>query len=268
MCSSSRWERPQEPEPGSRTSPRASPGYAASANVTDTSGIPVSTRSFTVRDQQWLLTGVSLLPPKLSPLGDALIRRARGLAASWGSERGAAPSRKDDESGAVIILALVFLVAVSLITTALLTWVGGSLHATGNFTDERNVEYAATNAVNLAIQNTRYVFDYGTTNPLSISSKHCVGQQRHAGALRDLPGTRTSRRRRWTSTAPWCGRHTAPTPASSRTRPAALRPPTMQTDGLCRPASAPGNRRLRRLSLGRRGAVSDRDASAHRFCSR
>jgi hypothetical protein len=104
---------------------------------------------------------------ELPPRRGGLIRRARGLAASRRSEHGAASTRREDESGAVIILALVFLVAVSLITTALLTWVGGSLHATGNFTDERNVEYAATNAVNLAIQNTRYVFDYGTTNPLS-----------------------------------------------------------------------------------------------------
>ena len=75
------------------------------------------------------------------------------------------PTRSGDESGAVIILALVFLVAVSLIVTGMLTWVGASLHATGSFQNERDVEYAATDAVNLAIQNTRYTFDYGTTNP-------------------------------------------------------------------------------------------------------
>lgn len=60
---------------------------------------------------------------------------------------------------------------MSLIVTALLSWVGTSLHATANFQDERNVEYAATDAVNLAIQNTRYTFDYGASpnNPYSPS---------------------------------------------------------------------------------------------------
>lgn len=71
------------------------------------------------------------------------------------------PEHGDD--GAVIILALVFLVAVSLIVTGLLTWVGASLHATTNFGAERNTEYNATAAVNLAIQDTRYTFDAGAS---------------------------------------------------------------------------------------------------------
>ncbi len=113
-------------------------------------------------------------PPQPSPFAPRrgrFARRARALAASWTSTRGAARTRTNDESGAVIILALVFLVAVSLIVTALLSWVGTSVSATGNFQDERNVEYAATDAVNLAIQNTRYSFDYGSssTNPYSPS---------------------------------------------------------------------------------------------------
>jgi IPT/TIG domain len=64
--------------------------------------------------------------------------------------------RVQDESGAVIILALVFLVAVSLIVIGLLTFVGTSLKVTSGFANERAVESAATSAVNLAIQNTRY----------------------------------------------------------------------------------------------------------------
>jgi hypothetical protein len=64
-----------------------------------------------------------------------------------------------DESGAVLILALIFLVAVSLIVTALLTFVGTSLSATTAFNSERNLEYAATSTVNLAIQQTRYTFN-------------------------------------------------------------------------------------------------------------
>ena len=67
-----------------------------------------------------------------------------------------------DESGAVLILALIFLIAVSLIVTGLLGWVGTSLKGTTADSYERNVEFAATDAVNLAVQNTRLAFDpYG-----------------------------------------------------------------------------------------------------------
>jgi len=72
------------------------------------------------------------------------------------------PGMHDDESGAILILALVFLVAVSLIVTGLLTFVGTSLTATGSFASERNAEFTATSAVNLAVQNTRYTFDAGS----------------------------------------------------------------------------------------------------------
>jgi hypothetical protein len=84
------------------------------------------------------------------------------LTESWNSERRATRTRSNDESGAILVLALVFLVAVSLIVTGLLTWVGTSLNATGSFASERNVEYTATSAVNLAIQTTRYTFDAGS----------------------------------------------------------------------------------------------------------
>jgi hypothetical protein len=63
-----------------------------------------------------------------------------------------------DEAGAVIILALVFLVSVSLIVVGLLSYVGTSLTATTSFASERAVETAATNAVNLAISQSRYTF--------------------------------------------------------------------------------------------------------------
>ena len=49
-------------------------------------------------------------------------------------------NRAADESGAVLVLALVFLIAVSLIVTGLLTFVGTSLRDTSAFSNERNVE--------------------------------------------------------------------------------------------------------------------------------
>src|SRR5580704_1924851 len=69
-----------------------------------------------------------------------------------------------DESGAVMILALVFLVVVALIVTALLTWVGTSLTANAEYANERATEAAATSAVNLAIQNSRYSFSAAMIN--------------------------------------------------------------------------------------------------------
>ncbi|MFZ0249039.1 MAG: IPT/TIG domain-containing protein, partial [Acidimicrobiales bacterium] len=90
------------------------------------------------------------------------------------SPRAATRSQHEaDESGAILVFALVFLVAVSLIVTALLTFVGTSLHDSNAFSNERNVESAATNAVNLAIQNTRYNFDtYALLD--SASPKSCL----------------------------------------------------------------------------------------------
>ena len=74
---------------------------------------------------------------------------------SPGRERGLTRRR----GGSSLVLALVFLVAVSLIVMGLLGWLGTSLNASAVFSNQRNVDNAATNAVNLAIQNTRYSFD-------------------------------------------------------------------------------------------------------------
>ena len=64
----------------------------------------------------------------------------------------------NDEAGAVLILALIFLVAVSLMVIGLLSWVGTSLTVTSTFASEQTAESATTSAMNLAIQNTRYTF--------------------------------------------------------------------------------------------------------------
>jgi len=74
------------------------------------------------------------------------------------SRQSTGPDHNQDESGSVLILALVFLVAVSLIVGGLLTLVGNSLNVTSSFANDRSVESAATSAVNLAIQNTRLTF--------------------------------------------------------------------------------------------------------------
>ena len=75
-----------------------------------------------------------------------------------------------DEAGSSLVLALVFLVAVSLIVMGLLGWLGTSLNASAVFSNQRNVDNAATNAVNLAIQNTRYSFDQPPPNSMLDAS--------------------------------------------------------------------------------------------------
>ncbi len=74
------------------------------------------------------------------------------------SRRALSESGESDEAGAIIILALVFLVAVSVLVVALLSWVGTSLSSSASFSSERSLEDAATSAVNLAIQESRGTF--------------------------------------------------------------------------------------------------------------
>ena len=93
--------------------------------------------------------------------GDCDLVKRLGQLVSEGDGHLMAKIRQDvaqDEEGAVLILALIFLVAVSLIVVALLSWVGTSLTATSTFASERSVESATTSTMNLAIQNTRYTF--------------------------------------------------------------------------------------------------------------
>ena len=87
---------------------------------------------------------------------------------AWAKRAGRRVNRRapnqTDESGAVMVLALVFLIVVSLIVAALLTWVGTSLSANAEYANERTTEAAATSAVNLAIQNSRYSFSAAMVN--------------------------------------------------------------------------------------------------------
>ncbi len=65
-------------------------------------------------------------------------------------------SGPDDESGAVLVLALVFLVVVSVIVGALTTWTTNDLANSHNFATTQTRQLSATNAVNLAVQSIRY----------------------------------------------------------------------------------------------------------------
>jgi hypothetical protein len=67
-----------------------------------------------------------------------------------------------DEKGASLILALVFLVAVSLIVGALADWATNDLHNTTSFHSASSLNYAASSTVELAIQNMRTTPQAGT----------------------------------------------------------------------------------------------------------
>jgi hypothetical protein len=72
-------------------------------------------------------------------------------------------SREKDEDGATLILALVFLVTVGMIASALLGWLENGLLNTSNFKTARSAVYAAGGATDVAIWNSRYSFTSGTT---------------------------------------------------------------------------------------------------------
>jgi hypothetical protein len=78
--------------------------------------------------------------------------RDQRLRASRHDERSAGT----DESGAVLVLALVFLVVVSVIVGALTTWTTNDLQNSNNFKQSAAVTDSATDAVNLAVANMRY----------------------------------------------------------------------------------------------------------------
>jgi hypothetical protein len=92
-------------------------------------------------------------------------QRPGGIAATFRARTDESSFVGRDEDGAVLILAIIFLMVVSLVITAILTWAGTSLTATGSFQTERDTEYGATAAVNLAVQTTRTTFDAGSPAP-------------------------------------------------------------------------------------------------------
>lgn len=65
-------------------------------------------------------------------------------------------SRDEGEGGAIIVLALVYILIVSLTVGALLTWARNDLNNTTKFSNASSLRYAATSATDAAIQSIRY----------------------------------------------------------------------------------------------------------------
>jgi hypothetical protein len=74
------------------------------------------------------------------------------------------------ENGSVLVLALVFLVTVSLIVLALLSWAGNNIMNVAAFKTDRSFRYATGAATEVAIQGVRYNFTNTTPNPANPPS--------------------------------------------------------------------------------------------------
>jgi hypothetical protein len=137
---------------------------------------------------------------------DASLRRPR-----WATRATTADGR--GESGAVLILALVFLVIVGSLVGSLSTWATNDLNNTQKFATSRTLQYATSSAMETAIGNIRY-------SPLFASQMPAV--------MTPPTTTSTSPSFCWGSSAPstlsidsvnvevWCS--TAYTPTSAATR--------------------------------------------------
>jgi hypothetical protein len=84
--------------------------------------------------------------------------------------------RPRNETGSVLIMAMIYLVAVSMMVTALAAWTSNDLNNTTNFSSSRSLQYAASSATNLAIQSIRYAPLIATGQTLNASPpSYCWG---------------------------------------------------------------------------------------------
>lgn len=79
------------------------------------------------------------------------------------------------EGGAVLVIALVFLVAIGLVLTALVSLTGTNLTTTSNLQSQRSREYAADAAVDGAIQASRTPSGSTGTCPKPLAAPVVVG---------------------------------------------------------------------------------------------
>ena len=90
----------------------------------------------------------------------------------WIALRSSARSRngRHDDSGAALILALVFVVVAALSVGGLVTFAGNSLLDTAQLKAQRDIQYGADSATQIALQAVRYRPDVFTTGP-----ENCLG---------------------------------------------------------------------------------------------
>jgi hypothetical protein len=77
--------------------------------------------------------------------------------------------RRQDEIGATLLLALMFMVSGSLLIAGLMAWSGNDLRNVAAFKQSRTLNYAANSAIETAIANVRYTTNACPPAGLSIS---------------------------------------------------------------------------------------------------
>lgn len=82
---------------------------------------------------------------------------------------------RHDESGAVLILALLFMVVTALVVTSLAAWEGTNINDIGAVKSGRSALYASNGAVQVAIANTRYSYPSSTALQLCPNSSAQYG---------------------------------------------------------------------------------------------
>jgi hypothetical protein len=123
-------------------------------------------------------------------------------------------ARTDDESGAVLILALVYIISVSLIVLALASWAMNDLNNTVIFKSISDTHLAVSSVTEVAIQNIRFTPDPSNPNPPNNSTTGwgtCWGPKVAPFTVSQLtiPGDPT--------VAVWCNTTTAFATAKTRT---------------------------------------------------
>jgi hypothetical protein len=122
-----------------------------------------------------------------------------------------------DERGAILILALVYIIVIGVVVAALTTWASGDLNNTTNFNNARNLDYSLSSGVEVAINNIRYTPVEGSVN--ATPPVACWGSSAYATtstptyttySTYELPSSTEN-------IAIWCSTHSVPYSKVTRT---------------------------------------------------
>lgn len=93
-------------------------------------------------------------------------KTASGIPVSVARDPGRQDGRRENpgERGAILILALAYILIMGVVVAALTTWASGDLNNTARFNTARNTDYALSSAVEVAMNNIRYTPVEGSIN--------------------------------------------------------------------------------------------------------
>src|SRR5665213_3359951 len=121
------------------------------------------------------------------------------------------------ETGAVLILALVYLVSVSAIIAALSGWAINDLNDTSHFTSGFARQNAASSATEVAIQNVRYSSTPLVQAPNTNPPVSCLGPNATPPSVTITNGPNSDPTYYTDTIAVWCSTVWAPTSSTTRT---------------------------------------------------